>query len=574
MRQHEYLKQMRWEGIKNTSGETCPPFGLLAITGSEQRGTTYKRTVLLGAKPSTTFYRNYAVNGPTAIPDGRYGRCTRMSGGLWMLYDTGTPANGEGWGPKPGQWDAAKGFPGITVEGVKSAERTLLVGTLHEIREVFGKPQSDIAAATSTTQPSTGTVIVQYFDGTEYQATTFELTGTNILPYKIKAGRLYKWVAVGDQWCAVELASRSWAGTIASSVGAGGSISVTLSDGTAHTATNVSGQELETGSVLATDDAYTGAMLISGAAPGGRKFWKCTFNEDIDPGATGEIILSDTSIGTAGVVSATNWTHVHHAFQGRKGFAWKDIDDNYYFIVDGLRWFLALLDADLDAEDLTAAIAFTTSLDGSTVAGVSDVDNQFGYSGVTGDTVLCVESPNAGSEKYVLVAITARAHKPRWFKGLLSATLTSGSATASVDGIAALDGGSAPASATVKNPHSLAGLDNGDVLFCEDWNDLDEEDNPTYILVQSKHLAQTVVTDYRYDTSSHKLQKKTRSIVCMVDAAESDWTDVQAFTGYTMISAIDWNDPKLQRKTRVVYSPETASESAYGDVDDTTVCDT
>jgi hypothetical protein len=58
-----------------------------------------------------------------------------------------------------------------------------------------------------------------------------------------------------------------------------------------------------------------------------------------------------------------------------------------------------------------------------------------------------------------------------------------------------IDGGSAPTTATLKNVHSLAGLDNANVLFCEDWSDLDEEDNPTYILVQVMHLAQTVVTE-------------------------------------------------------------------------------
>lgn len=355
----------------------------------------------------------------------------------------------------------------------------------------------------------------------------------------------------------------SLSGTVAD----GASTSVTLPDGRTVSATNKAGQELETGNATAYLDMLTSSWYLTGAAPGGRKFWKCTFNEDIEAGDTGEIVLSDTSIGTSGAVQATNWTFCHHAFQGRKGFAWKDLDDNYYFVTDGLRWFLASLSADLSREDLTASITSLVSLDGGSAgSGITGCDNHFGYSGVTGDSVLIVESPNAGSEKWVLVSITSRAHKPRWFKGALSAGLASSDAGASVDGIAALDGGEAPETATVKNPHSLAGLDDGDVLFCEDWDDLDEEDNPTYILVQVKHVAQTVVTDYRYDTSSHKLQKKTRVLAGMWNAVESDWTDVHTFTGYTAVTAVDWSSPNLTKKTRLLFCPEAGTESSATNV--------
>jgi hypothetical protein len=157
MNRTEYLEQMRWESIKNDSEETCPAFGLLAITGSESRG---RRTVLIGDKPSTTFYREYAVNGPTAIPAGKTGRCTRSSGGLWIKYDTGTPANGEGWGPKPSQWTASKGFPGITCEGIKDAGRYILLGTLGEIRTLLCKATAYLAdgAVSSNFQIWSGTI--------------------------------------------------------------------------------------------------------------------------------------------------------------------------------------------------------------------------------------------------------------------------------------------------------------------------------------------------------------------------------------------------------------------------------
>ncbi len=143
-----WLDQFRIVSVKNTSGEDCPAYGLLAITGAEIRGV---RQILLGTKPSTTFYREYVVNGPTAIKAGKTGDCYFAAGPQWIKYDTGTPANGEGWGPKPGQWTASKGFPGITVEGVKSASRTLLLGTLSPIDTLLGKTTSAITGGTSTT---------------------------------------------------------------------------------------------------------------------------------------------------------------------------------------------------------------------------------------------------------------------------------------------------------------------------------------------------------------------------------------------------------------------------------------
>ena len=134
-----YLDTLRWEAVKNTSGEVCPAFGLLAVTGTEMRGDTYKRPVITCTKPSTTFYIEYMVNGPTAIPAGGYGRATRDASTIWIKYDSGTPANGEGWGPKPGQWTASKGFPGILVKGIQSSTNTRLLGTLAPITKIIGK---------------------------------------------------------------------------------------------------------------------------------------------------------------------------------------------------------------------------------------------------------------------------------------------------------------------------------------------------------------------------------------------------------------------------------------------------
>lgn len=148
MQSFKFSDGMRVVTVKNASAETCPPYGLLAITGVAKRGS---RPVLVGDKPSTTFYREYVVNGPTAIPAGKHGECYITAGPQVIKYYSGTPLNGEGWGPKPGQWEAYKGFPGITVEGIKSSTRTILLGTLGEARTLLCLTTGTIGpAATSS----------------------------------------------------------------------------------------------------------------------------------------------------------------------------------------------------------------------------------------------------------------------------------------------------------------------------------------------------------------------------------------------------------------------------------------
>ena len=144
---------MRWEEIKNDSSEACPAHSLMVVTGMEMRGTTHKRPVLIGNKPGTTFYREIVVSGPTVIPPGGYGRCTRGPGPVLVKYDTGTPANGEGWGAKPGQWTASKGFPeGALVKGIFNESRKLMLATLSPVGTLLGKTTgAGMTAGTAST---------------------------------------------------------------------------------------------------------------------------------------------------------------------------------------------------------------------------------------------------------------------------------------------------------------------------------------------------------------------------------------------------------------------------------------
>lgn len=200
MAHKRFHETLRWEGIKNTSGESCPAYGLLAITGMEMRGTTFKRPVLTGTKPSTTFYREYAVNGPTVIPAGGYGRCTRGPAALYIAYDSGTPALDEGWGPKPGQWTLSKGYPSTTtVSGIVDSTNKVLLGTLGPINTLAGKADSNIAAI-STDTPTSGTVSVYYFGGTSYADTTQNVTAYNKSAAEVTASKHLTMVWVNGIW--------------------------------------------------------------------------------------------------------------------------------------------------------------------------------------------------------------------------------------------------------------------------------------------------------------------------------------------------------------------------------------
>ncbi len=347
------------------------------------------------------------------------------------------------------------------------------------------------------------------------------------------------------QWEIVSMdGSLTRPGTASGAISAGSSGSINI--GTTVTGVNQSSADVESGDrVLAHYSPSNQVWFFTAPGSGTRKFWHCTLNDEIPPGATGTITLSDATIGTAGQVEAENWSNTHPGVQGAHGMAWKDVDDSYQFFPDAERWWLAALDADLAASDATAAIKNVVSITGGTVPGSLDAaDNQFELSGSEDDTVLIVESPNAGSEKYILVQITSRANKPRWFKAKLNGALNPEDGTATVDNVVALDGGSSPTITSVKNPHARRGLDNADCLFVEDWGDLDEDDNPTHILADMREEGPYLC---KTDIAINKAASGTCSIWTGTMGSESDsGANVTAYNRFANVGSgkwcwVDWN---------------------------------
>lgn len=106
--------QTRWMSFRNTSKETVPPYGLLALEdgdtgflGNTKRG---EQSVWLLKKPDEAAYADQDparlfVNGPTPVPAGGYGVCTQdwPAQVLHNGAEDGLP-NGYACGPKPDSW--------------------------------------------------------------------------------------------------------------------------------------------------------------------------------------------------------------------------------------------------------------------------------------------------------------------------------------------------------------------------------------------------------------------------------------------------------------------------------------
>lgn len=139
-----------WWPFRNDYAGTVPSYGVVAITGVVAVTDT-SSTIYTANRPSTTFYQLYGVNSSVEVAEGEYGMLT-LSGPCYIAYDSGTPAAGEGWGPKPGQFTLSKGFPsGTVVSGIQDSTNKWLLGTLAPITCCLVKTTGAVTASSATT---------------------------------------------------------------------------------------------------------------------------------------------------------------------------------------------------------------------------------------------------------------------------------------------------------------------------------------------------------------------------------------------------------------------------------------
>lgn len=110
------LKRIQWFPFRNDNAGTIPAFGVMRITGVEERHGNALYTV---DKPSTTFQRLYMINGPLDVPAGGYGSGT-FDVAYALCSSSASPAYGESWGAKHDEWKLFEHRPGFFVLGGKT----------------------------------------------------------------------------------------------------------------------------------------------------------------------------------------------------------------------------------------------------------------------------------------------------------------------------------------------------------------------------------------------------------------------------------------------------------------------
>ena len=150
--------------VKNNSGEAVPPHAAMKVTDWEVRENF---GIAFISKPDTTFERHYLVNGPFAIPDGKWGE-----GSMWGITDLlveatyDSASSNDIVGPEPGQWTSKVGNPGFRV--VPNSEQNLgiyrVVRAWHDPPHLLrGKASGSIAVGGY----SSATIRIKDHSGTE-----------------------------------------------------------------------------------------------------------------------------------------------------------------------------------------------------------------------------------------------------------------------------------------------------------------------------------------------------------------------------------------------------------------------
>lgn len=152
--------------FRNDSGEEVPAHGVMYVTGSVTVGPKEYVTI---EKPDTSLQRLCLVNGKRPVADGNYGRGTWLSEADWVLYDSGTPAYGESWGPKQSQWSLTKWRYGFTIIGNPDSEALKVRALQMPVNSFLCKFNEEITA-----DGDTGPVSV--YDGNQAD-TSIDVTG-------------------------------------------------------------------------------------------------------------------------------------------------------------------------------------------------------------------------------------------------------------------------------------------------------------------------------------------------------------------------------------------------------------
>lgn len=188
-----YLDSMIRVPIKNVYAGTIPAYSIMAVVNASRvNGIRYSHV----DKPSTTVVWQHLMNGPTPLPQSATGY------GFWGMvpgkYLSGTPANGDVYGPKPSQWELEKDYPGgFIVDGIEDSTNKILFGRLPLFMPtVLAKCYSAIAADATTGTiklcsgpPDSPTVIASMTIAATYNPFQIALQTDDVVEVQLVNGR-------------------------------------------------------------------------------------------------------------------------------------------------------------------------------------------------------------------------------------------------------------------------------------------------------------------------------------------------------------------------------------------------
>ncbi len=110
-----------------------------------------------------------------------------------VAYDSGTPANGEGWGPKPSQDTISTFYPETCrIIGIYDSTNKIALATLHDLDSGFAKANGTVAndaSGTISIWTSTFGADITGMDPTAYNAGPPWASGDK-LTWEFKNGKL------------------------------------------------------------------------------------------------------------------------------------------------------------------------------------------------------------------------------------------------------------------------------------------------------------------------------------------------------------------------------------------------
>jgi hypothetical protein len=144
-----------WVIVSNSTSETIPPYGVMQIESvGKNSGGELVYTV---AKPGSTGYPWYLVNGPFAIAAGKEGVGTNLVQGGYVMVDPGaSPAIFSTYGPQTNQWYIGSSTSGFCIlGGDDTVAENSVVAAIQEGQTIFGSyHRYDVTGPLSVTNNS------------------------------------------------------------------------------------------------------------------------------------------------------------------------------------------------------------------------------------------------------------------------------------------------------------------------------------------------------------------------------------------------------------------------------------